>query len=258
MIPQEELEDGNSYLIDLIFFVVVSLISWFSVTMFLEGLEREVKQTQAETMEINKKKKRLSPDLNQFDEMNERIESLNLKLYSLRKISTSKVTRHKQVIVLEHLQNIKPEGIWFTSLQDDTKNSTIKLTGGSFDNLLVAEFMSSLNSTKHQESDKSDLRSQIYFEPVHLGRVSKSESSPSTNEFLDPRTLNQGQQSRSNATNIKSQSLDSNNIFPELSKFPVFELAIQYSEREDQYMSSDMIEPPKQMSKEQLNSQYIK
>ena len=60
----------------------------------------------------------------------------------------------------------KPDGLWYDSLAMSDTNVEIK--GAAFDNIMIAEFLTALDSTKTQEVDHIDLRTQVYFDSANL------------------------------------------------------------------------------------------
>ena len=57
-------------------------------------------------------------------------------------------------------------GFWYDALVVGDNN--VKIKGAAFNNILVAEFLTALESTKTQEVDPVDLRTYVYFDPSVL------------------------------------------------------------------------------------------
>ena len=55
-----------------------------------------------------------------------KIKMLGQKLAILESLTGSKVDRYKPIIVLEHLQNLRLEGLWFNSLNVKPQNPILK------------------------------------------------------------------------------------------------------------------------------------
>ena len=200
----------------------------------LGQIQDEIVRVDEERRDFEKSYRRLKPDLERFAQLTKEVEQLKKKLNSLKQITVSKIARYKPIIILEHLQNLKPEGVWFTHLKDESDNSIIRLTGRSFDNLLVAEFLSALLATRLQEVDSTDIRTQVYFSSAYLGRVSianaraKRQNRRNDKEY---KAFEATQDKKLTEGNRGGTSTTSSSLFPEMEKFPAFEVSIQYKER---------------------------
>lgn len=235
--PIEERENKLWYLPDLIIFLVILAGIYYGVGFYLETIEDNIASVNQEKRELEENHRRLKPDLDRFERLKKENEQLQKKLNSLKQITISKISRYKPVILLEHLQNLKPEGVWFTYLKDESDSSIIRLTGRSFDSLLVAEFMSALHATKMQELDSTDLRTQVYFSTAYLGKVSikgaeaqrsrrNRRNDKEYQAFLNTQNKDLTDRGRGGADQGNSSEL-----FPEMDKFPSFEMSILYKER---------------------------
>ena len=107
-----------------------------------------------------------------YDSLNAEVESLRGKILAVQQITSSKTDRYRSVILIDILDNLRPKGIWFTNLSDDTGSQTIYLSGGGFDPLLIAKFMTNLIALKRQKVSITDLRSNFYFSKIVLEKVS--------------------------------------------------------------------------------------
>lgn len=241
--PPSELEDKLWFIPDVTILVLITAISWWGIINYMDTLKQEVDDLVDEKIKLVDSTKRLSADLKRYDEMNVKIKDLENKILSLNSITSSATSRFKSVILLEHLQNLKPEGVWFHALKDDSEKGLIYLKAGAFDHLLVAEFMTSLTSTKFQEADPSNPRTQIFFSELDLEKIAVKGSDSSSKG-----PGNQGQNTGKNAeiqaafnaaqkSDFKDEGIgssvtsDSEKLYPELSDFPIFELKIKYEER---------------------------
>src|SRR5690606_6988370 len=63
------------------------------------------------------------------------------------------------------------------------EESKFSIKGSAFDNLLVSEFMGNIRATASQEDDKSDIRTQVYFES--LGLVSTKNGTGASSNYAD-------------------------------------------------------------------------
>ena len=150
---------------------------------------------------------KLNPDLERFKGLDKDIQTLNIKLDALKNITVSKISKYKPVIVLEHLQNLKPDGVWFSHVAIGTSlpplerdkegangnaipesldakgsapvdNDSFEVVGQAFDNLLTAELMTAIRSTGSQELDEGDLRTQVFFADLALRRSRSPRRAP--------------------------------------------------------------------------------
>ncbi|MCB9228790.1 MAG: PilN domain-containing protein [Deltaproteobacteria bacterium] len=232
--PLEELENKLWYIPDLFIILAISLSSWFGVQYYLGQIKEDIVKITEERQNYEKSYQRLKPDLERFSLLNREVDQLKKKLNSLRQITVSKISRYRPIILLEHLQNLKPDGLWFNFLKDDSDEQIIRLVGGAFDNLLIAEFMSALTRTKFLEVDATDLRTQVYFPRVYLERVATTGSKSSQkkgNYSAESAAFAkiQDQQIRQSAAGSYWKSHEKD--FPEMAKFPGFEMNIRYAER---------------------------
>lgn len=232
--PIEELENKFWYIPDLVIFLALGVGSYFGVNYYLGQIEAQIIKLTEEKHDFDKSYRRLKPDLERFAALNKEVDQLEKKLNSLRQITVSKIVRYKPIILLEHLQNLKPEGLWFNFLKDESNDSIIRLVGGAFDNLLVAEFMSALTETRILEVDSTDLRTQVYFPRVHLERVAINGSKgtqkkvKNTKEYQAFAATQDQKLKQSRASSYWDAHTKD---FPEMAKFPGFEMNIRYAER---------------------------
>lgn len=236
LIPAEELENKLWFIPELIFALMIGFGGTTLVNFVLENLEMEIAQIKDETQIFDKKRDQLKPALQRYEEVTYQISLIQEKIASLQRITLSKITRYKPIVILEQLQNLRPEGVWFVNLTDDTKNSLINLTGGAFDNLLVADFMTMLEEPKRQELDPNDVRTHIYFKEIKLdslntGSVHKNAEKKSDNKNDLAQKAFESTADKSLAGETKS--LETSKVFSEISDFPKFSLKLKYEERFD-------------------------
>lgn len=226
-------------------FVIAVVFYMSAVTIkdgYLGSLQENFDRIKAETDEIVSNTDKMKPDVEKFAMLTRQINALNEKLKSLESITVSKTGRFLPIIILEYMQNLKPEGLWLNGFSQDNSNKQISINGGAFDNLLIAEFMSDLEATKHNKFSSSDIRSTVFFPIVHLNKVSTegAQSDGATDLGLTK------EQQDSKAT-LEKQSLlkdvkraaSSANIFSELNKFPTFSLVIKYDDRLSAFSESE-------------------
>jgi Tfp pilus assembly protein PilN len=167
--PVEELESPYWYVPDLAVVITVAMAGYFGVQYYLGTIQEEVDKISQNIASLETSTKQLEPDLKRFQTLDQDVKKLNEKLIALQSITVSKIERIKPLIALEHLQNIKPIGVWYQSLEIGIGSpSSFKVAGQSFDNVRTAEFMMALRSTESQEVEPTDLRSQVYFTGLSL------------------------------------------------------------------------------------------
>ncbi len=253
--PSEEVENKLWFLPEVTFLVVMLGLTWSLTQYYLGSIEDDIRNIKDQEISFNQSRERLKPDLLRYDEIVKQLDNLQEKIDSLKKITVSKTTRYKPIVILEQLQNLRPEGVWFNDLRDDTKKSVIEISGGAFDNLLIAEFMSLLADTKHQEFDPSDVRTQIFFREIHLGKVSSGvktqniNSKENKNSNEAQRAFESTQDKSILGENQKSSAAQS--VFPEISDFPKFSLKVKYDER-GAISKADPVKPADEAKKKSL------
>lgn len=216
--PEEEIESKLWWLPLVLGIVAIYLITSYAVTLYHDDIKAEMASVKDESNEYQRGFRELSGKQKEFQERDAERKDLNNRLASLQRITESKILRYRPVILLEHLQNLKPEGIWFSSVsllkskanarartdvvtptgeaaadvlaknEQEADQHEIKVIGRAFDNILVAEFLSALRSTQMQDVDPTSLRTMVYFTDITLNQ------SVSTTEVLaTPQTPNDEQ-----------------------------------------------------------------
>jgi hypothetical protein len=230
--PIDELESPHWYLPEVIMIVVVVAASYYGIQSYLDGIRSDIEQVNSLTQSKETALQEITRDTAKYDQLDQDITKLNEKIEALKKITVSKIARFKPVILLEHLQNLKPEGVWFNYVSDMTDNSKMTIVGKSFDNILVAEFMTAMSATKTQEMDESDLRTQIYFDDVRLERISTTgATSSNTTVTRDRPNVRDPAVPEEVVENVTEHWTSTDKNFPELDKFPSFHLTLLYKER---------------------------
>jgi len=209
--PPDELESPYWWAPDLLAFLLVLALGVAAVEGYLSYTFAEVSRLNDERSNLENLMTSIQPDLEQHKHLLQDIATLDAKRTALARITESKLVRYLPIILVEHIQNLKPEGLWLTRLSfvplhspeggpnqgasapltpppaaappadgapraaevptkspSQDANDTIQLEGYAFDNILVAEFIMALKSTRDQEVDPSDVRTQLYFEDIQL------------------------------------------------------------------------------------------
>ena len=239
LVPFEEIEDKTWWLPDIVIVGGVYLAVAFASSLYISDRQAQVLAADQVTAELQQNTTRLEPELIKFAEYQKQVKFLHAKVEALKKITIAGSSKYKTSIILEHLQTIKPEGVWYSYVKDHSEDSMVEIAGGAFDNLLVAEFMAALNSTGLQDVDPQDLRSQIYFREIHLDGVSTGEknlraggSESSRQGGTNSMTpIFGGKKSLSAGGAAATHQGDSAIRFPEIKNYPMFVVRLIYAER---------------------------
>jgi len=167
LVPIDELENPYWYVPDLILFLAIALMSYLGVDMYFGSIQKQINEANEKIESLNASTAQLAPDLERFKTLDTDVKTLQTKLQALQKITISKLERFTPLIVLEHIQNLKPQGVWYTGFSV-TNTMNFNLKGMAFNNVMTAELMTSLRATAATETDASDLRTQVYFDNLNL------------------------------------------------------------------------------------------
>ncbi|EFX60342.1 hypothetical protein DAPPUDRAFT_124509, partial [Daphnia pulex] len=209
----EELQNPYWWLPDLASLLIIVGVSFGSIYFYFASIENEINAREIEKQRLVQETALLEGDVEKFNSLNVKISALDSKKSSLQRITESKLVRYLPIILLENIQNLKPEGVWFSSVGFVEKSAsqpaippppsnvpdpsavpgqrleaksgqnnplTIEISGSARDNVLIAEFMMALKATQNQSFEKSDLRTQIFFSEIGISfsQVSTVSSSP--------------------------------------------------------------------------------
>ena len=187
--PREELEDQQWFIFDLAVFGVISAIGLLLCQLYLTTIEAEVEEILQRTRDLERQSSLLAENSKQFEAMNKKILKLESKRFSLQRITESSLIRYLPVILIENLQNLRPEGLWFEKIvfqdrqqeESGSKQSTslvdvrggefpisIEVEGAAYSNSTIADFMTSLKATQNQLGDRTDVRTLLFFSDVKL------------------------------------------------------------------------------------------
>lgn len=168
--PIDEIESPYWYLPEVLTFVFSIFLAIQGVDLYLDGIRGQVTKAEVSANGYLDGYNKLAPQIKRYESLEKEIGELDAIISAIRRITTSKLHKYKPIIVLEHLQNLKPENLWFSRLEVDLTDSKrlIKLKGKSIANLDVARFLTALISTRGETVDPSDLRTQIFFDTTSL------------------------------------------------------------------------------------------
>lgn len=204
--PVEELENPYWWIPDLSVLLVILMLSLGGVYIYVTSVEAEIAALEADKNRMAAETQALSSEVERYNSLNQKIELLESKKFSLKRITESKLVRFLPIILLENIQNLKPSGVWLTALAFIDKKADgqmapppdmnqpaangsapgaprtpmpldgagveypfiIEISGSATSNVQIAEFMMALKTTQNQAYEKSDLRTQLFFSDVAL------------------------------------------------------------------------------------------
>lgn len=166
--PYDELQNKQWWVPDFTAVALALFLSNWLVGNYVAHLETEIVEIQSQTEEFKRSIAAIQPEIAVFNGIEAKISELKSVISALSSITVSKLTKYRPVVILEQLQALKPEGLWFTSITESTLERKITISGFAFDSILIGQFMSELSATKLQRFDPADIRSQINFSQVKL------------------------------------------------------------------------------------------
>ena len=181
--PYDELEDKQWWVPDAMALLLALFLSNFLITNYVERLEGEIFEIQAQNEDFKRSIVAIQPEIAVFKGIEAKISDLKSVISALSSITVSRLTKYRPVVVLEQIQALKPDGLWFTAVKEDTSAHKITISGFAFDSILIGQFMSELGATKLQRFDPADIRSQINFSNVKLKIFENSKSGSSLDDI---------------------------------------------------------------------------
>jgi Tfp pilus assembly protein PilN len=205
--PFEELDNPRWWIPDVAVLALVVALTFGGVYFYIDSVEQQIAAKIAEKDNMAVETANLQGEVSKFNDLNSKIATLDNRKNALKRITESKLIRYLPVILLENIQNLKPDKVWLTGLAfvDKKKEEaaaapapapvqtdgstpqpaavaqapapvkkdiefpvTIEITGTAVDNIAISEFMLSLKATQNQSFEKSDLRTQLFFSDVGI------------------------------------------------------------------------------------------
>lgn len=114
--PVEELENPYWWIPDLTVLLLALAISLGGVYIYVSTVEAEIAAQEADKNRMIAETQALTSDVERYNSLNQKIEQLESKKFSLKRITESKLVRFLPIILLENIQNLKPAGVWLTAL----------------------------------------------------------------------------------------------------------------------------------------------
>lgn len=106
-------------------------------------LEKELADLQTDFTTVQSELKKLDPIVKEIEKFQEEKRRLDAQLEVIKRLSKERL---KSVKSLEAIQNIIPQRAWLYTLKFTDKN-TVELEGYATDDLIISEFMASLESS---------------------------------------------------------------------------------------------------------------
>ncbi len=187
---------------EIVVLLLVSFTVYFGVDLYLDSERSMIRAMEQSRTQLTQANAILMPKSKQFQELNKQYNTLKSRSLSIVEITESNSLRYRPVIALEHIQTLKPEGVWLTGIniirdtekegkyyaerslekikskQSSVKESVytfkdvdlydVEVRGYAYDNILLAEFISTLKSTQLTDYFENDLRSKIFFQDFKL------------------------------------------------------------------------------------------
>ncbi|MDA9951228.1 hypothetical protein N9D31_01510 [Oligoflexaceae bacterium] len=114
--PEEELENKLWFVPLVIGAALLFFVSSYALEVYLDDIRVEIEIVENETKEHQRGFEELKSKQEEFKVRDAERGDLENRLAALQRITESKILRFRPVILLEHLQNLKPEGIWFSEV----------------------------------------------------------------------------------------------------------------------------------------------
>gem|GEM_PF-5948317 len=234
--PESEIKSHTWFIPDLIvLFAFVGIA--FGVDKFKIGsLKNEINSIQASYESTSKELQGLSEESKNYYSLKKRLETIRNKIFSITKLTQNVINHYKPILLIELIQNNRPEYLWLSYIENDGKNSILKIGGAALESRMIAIFIKKLKDSKDSITQASQLLTQIYFSQIALEKISKSKSNISltqTNE-LDQKLLQVIQKDNEGATsslnNFPQYNLQN---FSDTKDYPEFRLNLKYELKEE-------------------------
>ncbi len=185
--PIEEIDNQYWWIPDAAIFALVLALSVTGVKYYLGMTKDEIERLTQEQATMADNLQAMQAESERHRELTNRVKEMEQLRASVSRITESKLARYLPIILLEHIQNLKPEGVWLTGIRFKTSGGDqpmvdqngkpvpqkpgpveIEITGQAYDNVILAEFMTLLKATRNQDFDAADLRTQAFFDAIGL------------------------------------------------------------------------------------------
>lgn len=210
LVPEETIRNTLWWTLPCVIGTLVALVCIVGVRLYLDSLKINTTVLNSKKTEINAQIESLKEKNKEFDPLNDEVTKLATKIEALQQITTSKLATYKPLIILELIQKLKPDQIWFTNIMIDRldlkelataskkeqelqqqkkpgltdrpttkvqeqattiKQPRIVLSGSSIDPEAISKFIERLERTKDNMVADSDIRTKIYFKDLKLSKL---------------------------------------------------------------------------------------
>ena len=115
--PAEELASPFWWAPDAIVFSSVFGIAMLTSFLILSNITGQIDTVNAEKSKLDQENESLKGDVDRYASISKEIAELQRIKESYSRITETKLARYLPIIILEHLQNLKPQGVWFTKVE---------------------------------------------------------------------------------------------------------------------------------------------
>jgi hypothetical protein len=235
--PDDLIENKRWFLPDVVILAVVFASCWFSTNHFIKKIRQETTEIAIETVAINLKNKELKTDIKFYDLLDKDKVKIASRIVSMKALVDSRINRYSPLLTLQIIHKAMPLGIWINFLEFKSRYSSISFTAGSFDSLIIAEFIASLKDHSNKTNSSSVLDA-VSFDQVVLDRLTYTGDHNYQGEGEED--MNQDSSSDNNDKdrsgvfmNTISHWQDGKKFYPETAAYPVFNVSIRYTLKDE-------------------------
>ncbi len=233
--PESEIKSYTWFVPDLI--VLLAIVGGaFGFEKFKIGsLKLEIANIQENYETTSTQLRGLSEESKNYYSLKKRLEVIRNKIFSITKLTQNLINHYKPLLLIELIQNNRPEFLWLSYIEHDEKSSILKIGGAALESRMIAVFIKKLKESKESINPVSKLLSQIYLSQIALEKISKSKSNITLNQtnVLDQKLLQVIQEDTEGATsslnNFPQYSLQN---FTDIKDYPEFRLNLKYALKE--------------------------
>lgn len=114
--PFEELDDPRWWIPDAIVLALSMFFIFGGIYFYASTVEAEINAKENEKINMTAEIENLQGEVSKFNDLNTKIATLDNRKNALKRITESKLIRYLPVILMENIQNLKPDKVWLTGL----------------------------------------------------------------------------------------------------------------------------------------------
>ncbi|RZA23828.1 MAG: hypothetical protein EOP10_11655 [Proteobacteria bacterium] len=114
--PFEELDNPRWWVPDVVIIAIVVFLTFGGAYFYISTVEAELVAKEMEKANMTAETAALQTEVAKFNDLNQKIATLDTRKTALKRITESKLMRYLPVILMENIQNLKPEKVWLTGL----------------------------------------------------------------------------------------------------------------------------------------------